>query len=114
MHDLAECNKVMYFMQQRKSEIAISGNLSFEADNWLARAVASANIIADQIMVDSADDNGLRARGNKFYHLSGGSGAIPQAEQSKSKITDTILKKSPFGGHVLSYTALFCLSRAWQ
>jgi hypothetical protein len=105
MHDLAECNKVMYFMQQRKSEIAISGNLSFEADNWLARVVTSANVIADQIIVDSANDNGLRARGSLFYHLSGGSGAIPQAEQSKFKIT---IKKLSFWRSMSLHDLSYC------
>ena len=80
-YDLADCNKDMYFMQQRKTEIALTGNSSFEADNWLARLMISAYEVADQIMVDSAEENALRAT----YSSSDYGTSIPQAELMSSR-----------------------------
>jgi hypothetical protein len=65
-HDLAALNKDMYFMQQRKTEIQVTGNVSFEADNWISRVMLSAYEVADRIMVDSAEDNALKANYNSF------------------------------------------------
>ena len=76
-HDLADLNKVMYALQQRKADIAVSGNTSFEADNWFSRLMVSAYEVADQIMIDSAEDNELRATYSSFDESVG---AIPQAE----------------------------------
>lgn len=81
-HDLAASNQEMYFMQQRKSEIAITGNSSFEADNWLSRVMHSAFEVADRIMVDSAEDNSLRTAYNSFDDSGA---AVPQAEQMSSR-----------------------------
>lgn len=69
-------------MQQRKSEIALTGNASFDVDNWIARLMISANEIADQIMVDSAVDNALRANYAAFDGTFGV--PIPQAELMSS------------------------------
>jgi hypothetical protein len=81
-YDLAGTNKDMYFMQRRKAEIALTGNTSFEADNWLSQLMISAYEVADQIMVDSAEDNALRAT----YSLSDECGSsIPQAELMSSR-----------------------------
>ena len=90
-YDLADCNKNMYFMQQRKTEIAFSGNSSNEADSWIARLMISAYEVADQIMVDSAEDNALGAgslvdnalRAN-YSSFEDGAG-IPQAELMSSR-----------------------------
>lgn len=81
-YDLADCNKRMYTMQQRKSEIARTGNASSQADTWLARLMISANEVADQIMVDSAEDNALRANYTSFDETLGA--PIPQAELMSS------------------------------
>ena len=81
-YDLADCNKDMYFMQQRKTELALNGNSSFIADNWLSRLMISAYEVADQIMVDSAEDNALRATYSS-YDTYGAS--IPQAELMSSR-----------------------------
>lgn len=90
-YDLADCNKNMHFMQQRKTEIAFSGNSSNEADSWIARLMISAYEVANQIMVDSAEDNALaagslvdnalRANYNAFRDGTG----IPQAELMSSR-----------------------------
>ena len=80
-HDLAALNKHMYFMQQRKTEIQVTGNVSFEADNWISRVMASAYEVADSIMVDSAEDNALKANYSSFETATGG---VPQAEQMTS------------------------------
>ena len=69
-------------MQQRKTEIALNGNSSFIADNWLSRLMISAYEVADQIMVDSAEDNALRATYSS-YDAHGAS--IPQAELMSSR-----------------------------
>jgi hypothetical protein len=81
-HDLATLSKHMYFMQQRKTEIQVTGNVSFEADNWISRVMASAYEVADSIMVDSAEDNALKANYSSFESATG---AIPQAEQMTSR-----------------------------
>ena len=80
-HDLAALNKDMYFMQQRKTEIQVTGNVSFEADNWISRVMVSAYEVADSIMVDSAEDNALKANYSSFETATGG---VPQAEQMTS------------------------------
>ena len=68
----------MYTMQQRKAEIALTGNSSYDVDTWLSRLMISANEIADQIMVDSAVDNALRSTYTAFDPRFGV--PIPQAE----------------------------------
>ncbi len=69
-------------MQQSKSEIALTGNSSFDVDNWIARLMISANEVADQIMIDSAVDNALRANYAAFDGTFGV--PIPQAELMSS------------------------------
>jgi hypothetical protein len=81
-YDLADRNKQMHFMQQRKTEIALTGNSSSEADNWLATLMISAYEVADQIMVDSAEDNALRATYASFDEYGT---SIPQAELMSSQ-----------------------------
>eukprot|EP00980_Cylindrotheca_fusiformis_P026200 scaffold15514_cov129-Cylindrotheca_fusiformis.AAC.8 len=80
-YDLADCNKHMYYMQQRKTEIAYSGNRTIEADTWLARLMISAYSAANQILIDSAEDNALRANYSTFEDGAG----IPQAELMSSR-----------------------------
>jgi hypothetical protein len=81
-HDLAICNKNMYHMQQRKTDIAVSGNVAIEADHWLSRMMLSAYEVADRIMIDSAEDNALKATYSSFDDSAA---AIPQAEQMSSR-----------------------------
>ena len=81
-YDLADSNRNMYNMQQRKSEIALTGNSSFAVDTWLARLMISVNEVADQIMFDSAEDNALRATYTSFDETYGV--PIPQAELMSS------------------------------
>ena len=69
----------MYEMQQRKAEIALTGNSSYDVDTWLSRLMISANEMADQIMIDSAVDNALRANYTNFDYGKFGV-PIPQAE----------------------------------
>jgi hypothetical protein len=71
----------MYFMQQRKTEIAFSGNSFIEADTWFSRLMMSAHEAAEQILVDSAEENALRA---SYGHLGDDEG-IPQAELMSSR-----------------------------
>jgi hypothetical protein len=80
-YDLADCNKHIYFTQQRITEIAYSGNKSTQADTWLARLMISAYEVANQILVDSAEDNALRASHSAFEDGAG----IPQAELMSSR-----------------------------
>ena len=76
--DLADCNKKLYTMQKRKSQIALTGNASNDAETWLSKLMISANEIADQIMIDSAVDNSLRAA---YTNMDDRFGVpIPQAE----------------------------------
>lgn len=81
-YDLADSNRNMYSMQQRKSEIALTGNASKDSDSWIEQLMISANEIADQIMIDSAEDNALRATYTGFDDKFGT--AIPQAELMSS------------------------------
>lgn len=72
----------MHHMQRRNSVIALTGNSSFDVNTWLARLMISANEIADQIMIDSAEDNALRATYTGFDEKFGA--PIPQAELMSS------------------------------
>ncbi len=104
-YDLAECNRVMYEMQQRKSEIALTGNSSFDVDNWIARLMISANEVADQIMIDSAVDNALRANYTAFDNRYGV--PIPQAELMSShygSFGHKIIGMSPRTSQCLPYS----------
>lgn len=81
-HDLAFCNMQMNFMQKRKTELALSGNESSDASNWFAKLMISAYEVADQILVESAEDNALRASHTATFDEGGG--GIPQAELMSS------------------------------
>ena len=81
-YDLAECNHDMYFLQQRKTEMAFQGNPTDQADNWLSRLMITATEVADQIMLDSAEDNFLRANYIPFQEYEN---SIPQAELMSSR-----------------------------
>jgi Late exocytosis, associated with Golgi transport/Cytosolic domain of 10TM putative phosphate transporter len=76
-YDLAEMNKELQAMQRRKAELAFSGTNQEEADNWLKKLVLSAYEMADEIMIDSAEDNALRT---SYSSLSEKGVSIPQAE----------------------------------
>ena len=81
-NDLADMNRDMHSMQQRKTEIAVTGNSSFEADNWFSRVMMTAFELADRVMVDSAEDNALRANYSSYDESSE---RVPQAEQMTSR-----------------------------
>lgn len=78
-YDLAETNKQLHTMQQRKVEMAFEGSNHVEADNWFTKLVVSAYEMADEIMIDSAEDNALRTTYSGVTAIPEGS-AIPQAE----------------------------------
>jgi Late exocytosis, associated with Golgi transport/Cytosolic domain of 10TM putative phosphate transporter len=78
-YDLAETNKKLYTMQQRKAEMAFEGSNHVEADNWFTKLVVSAHEMADEIMIDSAEDNALRTTYSDVSAIPQGT-AIPQAE----------------------------------
>ena len=78
-YDLAETNKQLYAMQQRKVEMAFEGSSHVEADNWFTKLVVSAYEMADEIMIDSAEDNALRTNYSGVTAIPEGA-AIPQAE----------------------------------
>jgi hypothetical protein len=77
VYDLAEMNKVLQAMQSRKSEIAFVGSNQEEADNWFTKLVVSAYEMADEIMIDSAEDNALKTT---YSTISEKGVPIPQAE----------------------------------
>jgi hypothetical protein len=70
-------NKKMCTLQSRKAEIALEGTNSPAANNWFTKLVVSAYEMANEIMIDSAEDNALRTS----YTPVGETGVpIPQAE----------------------------------
>lgn len=76
-YDLSEMNKEMCALQSRKAEIALEGTNHSQADNWFTKLVVSAYEMADEIMIDSAEDNALRT----IYTPLGETGVpIPQVE----------------------------------
>uniref|UniRef100_A0A7S4AB76 CSC1/OSCA1-like cytosolic domain-containing protein n=1 Tax=Pseudo-nitzschia australis TaxID=44445 RepID=A0A7S4AB76_9STRA len=76
-YDLADMTKEMCSLQRRKAEIALEGTNHPEANNWFTKLVVSAYEMADEIMIDSAEDNALRTA----YISIGETGVpIPQAE----------------------------------
>ncbi|CAJ1948545.1 unnamed protein product [Cylindrotheca closterium] len=81
VHDLAFCNMQMDFMSKRKVEIALSGNKTTDATNWVAKLMISAYEVADQILVESAEDNALKANHTTNVEEEGG---ILQAELMSS------------------------------
>lgn len=87
-YDLSKMNKKMHTLQSRKAEIALEGSNHPEANNWFTKLVVSAYEMANEIMIDSAEDNALRA----IYTEDGETGVpIPQAElMGKRTIYGTI------------------------
>lgn len=77
IYDLAVMNKELQAMQRRKAQIAFVGGDQVEADNWFTKLLVSAYEMADEIMVDSAEDNALRTT---YSSLTGKGESIPQAE----------------------------------
>ena len=76
-YDLSETNNAMCTLQGRKAEIAFEGTHHTAADNWFTKLVLSAYEMANEIMVESAEDNALRTS----YTPLGETGvSIPQAE----------------------------------
>jgi len=76
-YDLSEMNKEMCTLQSRKAEIAFQGTHHTAADNWFTKLVVSAYEMANEIMIESAEDNALRTN----YTPVGETGVpIPQAE----------------------------------
>jgi hypothetical protein len=58
--ELAANSRALFKIQQRKVQIAESGNMSIKADNWLDQAVRNFTMAATQIMDDSAIANDLK------------------------------------------------------
>lgn len=76
-YDLSEMNKEMATLQSRKAQIAFQGTNHSAADNWFTKLVVSAYEMANEIMIESAEDNALRTS----YTPVGETGVpIPQAE----------------------------------
>lgn len=80
VHDLAFCNMQTNFMSKRKVEIALSGNKTTDATNWFAKLMISAYEVADKILVESAEDNALKATHTNVEE----EGGILQAELMSS------------------------------
>jgi len=57
--ELAAESRALFKMQKRKTQIAESGNLSFQADNWLNQAVRDLTSVADAVLQDSIEANDL-------------------------------------------------------
>lgn len=62
--------------------MAFQGNPSDKADSWLSRLMITATEVADQIMLDSAEDNFLRANYAPYDEYEN---SIPQAELMSSR-----------------------------
>eukprot|EP00536_Pseudo-nitzschia_multiseries_P008702 jgi/Psemu1/257464/estExt_Genewise1Plus.C_2260019 len=75
--DLVEMNEEMCNLQRRKAEIALEGTNHQEANNWFTKLVVSAYEMADEIMLDSAEDNALRTA---YTSVDETGVPIPQAE----------------------------------
>jgi hypothetical protein len=76
-YDLAETNKELHAMQTRKVKMAFVGSSHVEAENWLTKLMVSAYEMADEVMLDSAEDNALRT---SYSSVSEKGVSIPQAE----------------------------------
>lgn len=77
-YDLAETNKELQAMQTRKVQMAFAGSSHVDADNWITKLMVAAYEMADEIMIDSAEDNALRTCYSGSVSDNGIS--IPQAE----------------------------------
>jgi hypothetical protein len=76
-YDLAETNKDLHAMQVRKVQMAFVGGSHVDAENWITKLMVSAYEMADEIMIDSAEDNALRT---SYSSISEKGISIPQAE----------------------------------
>jgi Late exocytosis, associated with Golgi transport/Cytosolic domain of 10TM putative phosphate transporter len=76
-YDLAETNKELHVMQTRKVEMAFVGSSHVDAENWITKLMVAAYEMADEIMIDSAEDNALRTN---YSSVSEKGTSIPQAE----------------------------------
>jgi hypothetical protein len=81
-YDLSEMNKIMCNLQGRKAEIALEGTNHPEASNWFTKLVVSAHEMANDIMLDSAEDNALRT---SYSTVRETGTPIPQAELMGTK-----------------------------
>ncbi|GKY92356.1 hypothetical protein MPSEU_000206500 [Mayamaea pseudoterrestris] len=59
--ELAAHSRELYKMQQRKAQIAESGNIAIKADNWMEKAFRNFSWVQNIIMADSALANDLLA-----------------------------------------------------
>ena len=59
--ELAAHSRALFKMQQRKAQIAESGNISIKADNWMDKAFRNFSWVQNIIMADSALANDLVA-----------------------------------------------------
>jgi hypothetical protein len=57
--ELAANSATLFKMQQRKAEIALSGNDAIQADNWMEKAFSNFAWVQNIIMADSARENDL-------------------------------------------------------
>lgn len=64
--ELAADSRTLFKLQQRKLQIAESGNMAIRADNWLDQAVRDFKTVADRILDDSVLANDLLAPENSF------------------------------------------------
>eukprot|EP00535_Pseudo-nitzschia_heimii_P001597 CAMPEP_0197185942 /NCGR_PEP_ID=MMETSP1423-20130617/12922_1 /TAXON_ID=476441 /ORGANISM="Pseudo-nitzschia heimii, Strain UNC1101" /LENGTH=866 /DNA_ID=CAMNT_0042637123 /DNA_START=119 /DNA_END=2716 /DNA_ORIENTATION=- len=102
-YDLSDMNKKMCTLQSRKAEIALKGTNDPQANNWFTKLVVSAYDMANEIMIDSAEDNALRTS----YTPVGETGIpIPQAELMGERtiygtlrgVTERPVNHSPYFG----------------
>lgn len=64
--ELAADSRHLFKMQQRKSQIAESGNQAIRADNWLDQAVRNFTVVASRIIEDSLVANDLSTPDESF------------------------------------------------
>jgi len=81
--ELAAHSRTLFRMQQRKTQIARSGNMSMKADNWFDKAVREASAMADQIMDDSILDNALVSPSGDYF--TNEENSIPTAERMTTR-----------------------------
>ena len=61
----------------RKVEMAFVGSSHVDAENWITKLMVAAYEMADEIMIDSAEDNALRT---SYSSVSEKGISIPQAD----------------------------------
>jgi hypothetical protein len=65
--ELAANSRTLFKMQQRKAQIAESGNITINADNWLDKALRNFTWVQNIIMADSAIENDLASPEDPAY-----------------------------------------------